>query len=163
AGAAALFEKAVTAREEVLKSVPTSPARQRNVIVARAELGDHLLKTGDATGAREQYERLVAVSRDFRLGDDSPVGVTNLALAYYRLGTAELECGDRPASQKSYGECLKMREQVAARNPNNISAQTGYMLALARCGDHARAAEIAEKVRAMQPKSPGNLVQVGCC
>src|SRR5262245_22639478 len=77
AGAAALFEKAVTAREEVLKAVPTSPARQRNVIVARAELGDHLLKTGDATGAREQYERLVAVSRDFRLGDDSPVGFTN--------------------------------------------------------------------------------------
>src|SRR5262249_30987291 len=69
----------------------------------------------------------------------------------YCLGTASLALGDRKTAQHHFQEALPMREALfrEAREKKILRVQD-YMtltLTLARCGNHARAAELAAEVR----------------
>ncbi len=85
------------------------------------------------------------------------------ARAHYKLATALLRLGEAKAAATHFGESLGIYELEAKASPQNMVLKKYLMVALARCGNHARAVEIAEAVRKRSPKDEESLFKVACC
>jgi tetratricopeptide (TPR) repeat protein len=83
-----------------------------------------------------------------------------LATSNYRLGTANLWLGRTSEAEKHYHESLKMREKLVPRDPTNTHRKLELMLSLARCGQHAKAAELADAIR--KTGNPAFLFSAAC-
>jgi hypothetical protein len=119
------------------------------------------LRSGDLEAARVQYTRTLALTRALAESDrQNAVYQRDLGMALYRLGTLARSAGD-PAAVDHFRECLQIREDLAAKDPNNAHRQVELMRALPSGGHHARAAAIAEKLRAGKPDSE-LLFEIAC-
>jgi serine/threonine protein kinase len=85
-----------------------------------------------------------------------------VATAKYRLGTVNLFLGRLDPAHKYYEQSLKMREKLAADDPANTQRKYELMLALARCGQHQRAAELAGAIHKATARDPTFLFCVAC-
>ena len=86
---------------------------------------------------------------------------TVLATTLYYDATCALQAGDSPRPPPGYRRCLEIRKALATE-PKAKMSQVDLMVALARCGEHAEAAKIAELLIATPPKDeflyvPGRL------
>jgi eukaryotic-like serine/threonine-protein kinase len=86
----------------------------------------------------------------------------DLATSNYRLGTATLSLGRKSESEKYYLESLKAREKLSPRDPTNTHRKLELMLSLARCGQHAKAAELADAIRKATSGDPAFLFSAAC-
>ncbi len=84
-----------------------------------------------------------------------------LALTLYYEATCALHSGDKIGADSGYRESLQIFKKLA-NEPKVKKPQAELMLALARCGDHAEAATIAETLVAAPPKDEGLYVQAAC-
>ena len=80
----------------------------------------------------------------------------------YRMGVLARRGGDAAAADRHFAESLALREAIAALDPLNDARRMELMLALARCGEHVRAVELAEALRAGS-KDPELLCEVARC
>jgi hypothetical protein len=87
----------------------------------------------------------------------------DLALAHYRLGNLARRSNDSATAREHYLKSLELREDLVALDESNDRRQLELMLALAHCGDHARAAGIAEKYRSGESPDNELLIDVSRC
>ncbi len=140
------IDRAIADFRDLIKDQPLNLSFQRYLAFVESDAGDtELIKAKDAKAARQRYEDAIAIRRVLA----EPAEVTNfrrdLAGTLYRAATAALAAGDHVGADKEYGECLAIRQSLAAASPNDGSLKLEVMLALARCGKYAEAAEIASR------------------
>ena len=85
----------------------------------------------------------------------------SLGQTLYYEATCALHSGDKDGAAAGYRECLKICKELATE-PTAKPYKADLMLALARCGDHAEAAKIAEALVATPPKDEAIYVQAAC-
>ena len=86
-----------------------------------------------------------------------------LAMTHYYEATSHLHAGDKKGAADGFRQCLQIfKELTAAADPKVKMPQIGLMLALARCGDHAEAAKIAQALVATPPQNEYIYVQSAC-
>jgi serine/threonine-protein kinase len=156
-------DKYVNTFEELAAAHPDNSMMRGNLLVAYVRSGDLLLQLRENEAARDYHAKAVQPLRDMLVEDAQNATVKrNLSVALYGLGTACLRLGDSTASDR-FQECLNLRKELAARDQSDARAQTDLMLALPRCGEHAPAAEIAERLRERATQNPKNLYNIACC
>ena len=84
-----------------------------------------------------------------------------VAETLYFLATCQLRLGDVPSADSNYQRCLEIRKTLA-KDPAVKGMEVNLMLALARCGQHAAAAKIAEALVATPPKDAHLYFQSAC-
>jgi serine/threonine-protein kinase len=160
--ARSFYEKCLQIREALFAANPDKPAAKRALAASSGNFGDISVRAGDLPAARHQYERSLGLYRE--LADSDPQNADarrNLANAFYRLGTlARLE-SDPAAAQSNFRNCLNIRQELAEKDPKNERCQVELMRVLPHCGQSARAAQIAERLRAGKP-DPEMLIEIAC-
>jgi eukaryotic-like serine/threonine-protein kinase len=113
----------------------------------------------DAKAAIEFHRKALAVFRKRAQADPSDLdNKRTLGITLYYEATCVLHSGDKIGADAGYHECLKIFRELA-NEPMVKKPQAELMLALARCGEHAKAAEIAEKLVETPPKDEGLYVE----
>ncbi len=84
-----------------------------------------------------------------------------VAETLYFLATSQLRLGDVLSADSNYQRCLEIRKTLA-KDPAVKGMEVNLMLALARCGQHAAAAKIAEALVATPPKDAHLYFQSAC-
>src|SRR5262249_26072414 len=86
---------------------------------------------------------------------------SRLAQTLYFEATCALHSGDAAGAAEGYRRCLEINEKLVTE-PGAKMPQVNLMLALARCGQHARAAAIARGLVATPPKDEQIYFQAAC-
>ncbi|HEY1378015.1 MAG TPA: tetratricopeptide repeat protein, partial [Gemmataceae bacterium] len=163
AAARADYEKCLQVREALYRAKPDSPRHKRELAAACGNFGDVHVRSGDPEAARRQYDRALTLCRELANADPQNVDFRrDLGVALYRLGTLCQSIHDAAGAEKYYGECARIREDLAAKDPKNNLRQVELMRILPHVGRHARAAAIAEKLRATTAPDTELLFEIGC-
>jgi serine/threonine-protein kinase len=127
-----------------------------------AAMGDLELQFGDPAKALQSYDAAHKILQE--LAGNSPEASVRrvFSLSFYRLGTAHLLTGNAVEAKSNYEESLKLRQELAEADPRNSYKQIDLMVALARCGQHVEAAEIAGRLRERGARDPSVLFYVSC-
>ena len=100
----------------------------------------------DPKAAREFHRKALDVFRKRATLDPAESETKHsLGLTLYYEATCALHSGDKDGAAAGYRECLKIFKELDTE-PNAKPSKADLMLALARCGDHAGAAKIAEEL-----------------
>jgi hypothetical protein len=70
---------------------------------------------------------------------------------------------DPRGAAQHFKECLKIRETLSSKDPANYRKQMDLMLVLPHCGQHQRAAQLAEKLRVGKQKDRELLLTIARC
>lgn len=169
--------KVHTALADDAKAEPyLKEAADRLAKLAAADPSDQGLMLQGARASREYGDFLLM--RD-RLADAAPRYAVDLSLVskiltlpelillqaessdvYYRTATLALKRGDQKTADADYRRCRDIRQMLAEAVPTNDGVQLRLANAQARCGDHATAVGILEKLLAKRPD--GDLFFMGC-
>jgi tetratricopeptide (TPR) repeat protein len=157
------FGKCVTTCERQAEDPNDFSAKEdlANIYGAR---GDAQLRLGKVTAAAESYQLALRHIQAVMTHDpDNSYQVPLLALTHERVASLAARRGNRAEAERHSREALQLREALVQIEPNNLAWQASYVLALARCGQHAEAAAGAEKLQKQAPHSPELLLQVARC
>jgi serine/threonine-protein kinase len=124
--------------------------------------GDKIFLRGDTAKAKTFYGAAIGPSEQLAAVDERPVVQRILAQNYYRLATACLRLQD-PAADGYYDKCLAVRDRLYRANPKDDRSVIDLMIAQARCGQHERAAALADDLQRRRPKDAGVQLQAACC
>jgi len=152
-------------REERLAQQRHSVNAQHDLAIVRENLGDTQLQTGKPELAKAEYQKALDIYEALANADPSSgVHQDSVARACYRLATAELRLTDRKSSDRDYRRALKIREQQFQKS-QTVGTLKPLMVVQARCGQHAKAAGLAERIQRhpLAGKDPQNLFDVACC
>jgi eukaryotic-like serine/threonine-protein kinase len=107
---------------------------------------------GDPAGARALHREALALLEERAKADPGNFEIKHvLAETLYYVATTALHSGDAKAAADDYRRVLNIRKELASQ-PKAKMSQVDLMLALARCGEHAEAATIAEMLVKSPPK-----------
>jgi len=163
AGALVHYDECIAQREKILATDPGDMQATFELAESSGNYGDLLIRLGDNDGAGRQYERALALFRGLmELDDQNILFKIATGASSYRIGVLARRRGDEATATRFFAESLALREAIVALDPNNAARRMELMLALARCGEHVRAIEIAEAVRAGS-KDPELLCEVARC
>lgn len=164
--AQAHFLKSLQLREGLVRADPGSVPFQKGVVESHQKFGDMLLhlRGRDALDTvRKHYAVAHALTQ--KLYDKNPENTElrqALASSHYRLGTVAGRQGNKPEADKQFRACLTLRDALARDDPKNLYKKVELVLAQARSGDAARAADLVGKLRAEAAKDAGILYYLGC-
>jgi tetratricopeptide (TPR) repeat protein len=139
-------------RQSVLKEFPWS-------LKAKREMADSDLRLGDAFFYAKQPDRAYPFYRDALKWSEqvmwsepsSKYYQGRVCQSHYCVGCSALRAGDRNTAEHHFREALKIREEhyqeLKAKNQVDRYTLGTLMLTVVRCGDHRRAADLAEQVR----------------
>jgi tetratricopeptide (TPR) repeat protein len=139
------FRNALQQCEEVFQENSKSPTAKLELAHTLGNIGVFSLRTGDLDAAQKYVARCLTLMEELVKTD--PANAMNqryLGLAHYRLATLARKRNDTEIAARSNQACLTIREKLA---PINESRQIDLLLVLPRCGQHARAAELAAKIQ----------------
>ncbi len=154
------FAEAVRLCEELVKQHPKYADFRTDLAAVYGARGDGQLWLGRADAAADSYRRSLESLRAALAADpEAPALQPLLALAEERLAGNALRRGERAEAERRYREALKVREELAGLEPDNLVGRAAYVLALARCGKYAEAVRGAEELRRRAPKSAEVLLQ----
>jgi len=166
--------KAIKLHEDLLKQREATFAERRWSLKARRELADAQGKLGDdlmLAKRNDEGHKMYVASRDLfqqvRAAEpDDPIYRGLVAHAHYRCGTSFDRLGDAKAARHEFEEGVKLRLSVyneVTDQRQKLNMQPQLMLALARCGKHEEAAEMASSVRKNLGVMPIHLAEAGSC
>src|SRR5262249_50522416 len=145
-------------------SPATRPSRERDVLIIHNRLAELSLKLMDFSAAREHYDRaLLQAKKLLDLDPKSSRGKIALAMAHVKLGNGQLQAGEKATAKETFSQALGLLRPLAKEDPQNLELQTQVVMVVARRGDHAEAARLAEALRKLAPQSFLNLYNIGCC
>lgn len=157
------YDECLAQREKILANDPGGLQATFELAESCGNYGDVLIRLGDNAGARRLFERALAGFRGLMELDERNVNFSiATGASAYRMGILARRAGDKAEAERHFAESLALREAIAALDPNNDARRMELMLALATCGEHVRAVEIAESVRAGS-KDPELLCEVARC
>lgn len=158
-----LYDQCAKLREKLAKERPDSWPAQNDLAQSYNHQGEVLYPQGDNPArARTFHQKAIAIYRKRATAYAADFDLQYvLAWTLYFEATCALHSGDKAGATTGYGQCLKICKELVneqrAKRP-----QTLLMLALARCGDHAGAAKMAEELVATPPRDEGVYVQAAC-
>jgi hypothetical protein len=117
---------------------------------------------GDAKSARAFHQK--ALELFGKRAQTDPADFENkqeLLQTFYFDATCALHTGDKEGADKGYHECLRLCEELATE-PKSKGPQIFLMLSAARCGDHKRAAKIAQSLVSSPPDDEAIYIQAAC-
>src|SRR5262249_15680495 len=118
----------------------------------------------DVASARKHLERARELMQE--LVDQDPNNLhyrRDLGSAYNQLCRLERRAKDESAARQSFTQCRAIPKARATTDQSKSNYQTELMLVLAQCGEHDRAAGIAEKVASGQSADNEILADVAKC
>ncbi len=158
-----LFDRCAAIREQMAAEKPDFWPAQNDLALSYNNQGSMRFPLGkDPKAARLFHRKALDVFRNRAMLD--PADIENkhsLGLTLYYEATCALRSGDKDGAAAGYGECLKIFKELDTE-PTARLPKAELMLALARCGDHAGAATIAEALVAKPPKDEAIYVQAAC-
>jgi tetratricopeptide (TPR) repeat protein len=160
-----LFRQALAEREALVQASPwpasTVLLLKTDVGQSRMYLGDFLLmfRKDRAAAAAEFVACRESFSALLKEDPDSLDLRQRLAATWYRLG---LSATDPGKAKEAYAECLKIRKELAAIDPQDTLAGVELALALARAGETGDAERIVERLLKQAGKDRQVLFQVAC-
>jgi tetratricopeptide (TPR) repeat protein len=160
------YRDGLAEREKLLRECPENLKLRFNYEVARTHgnFGDVCLYSNDMAGALEHYEHYRQLMQEIVEADPGVVGFQrDLGLAHYRLGSYFLRCKDPTAAAASFEKCRVIRDAMALKDPLNDRRRMELMLVLAHCGEHEKAAAIAEPFTKRDSADNELLVDVARC
>jgi tetratricopeptide (TPR) repeat protein len=96
---------------------------RRDLAIDYANVGDVLLKTGDAQGALRRYKQAVDIDEKLAAVDPKDAWARRyLIYNYGRLADAFNKTGNRAAALSFYNKALSLAEQRVKADPNNARA-----------------------------------------
>jgi serine/threonine-protein kinase len=157
------YDKSLAIREQVLALLPNDWPVVYDIARSLNNSGYLEYPDGDNPKAAREYHRKAAALIEKRLlaEPDNFDTKARLAETLYYEATCALQMGDKAGSDASYERCLQYHKELA-RDPKAKSLQADLMLALARCGDHAEAAKIAESLVATPPRDENLYYRSAC-
>ncbi len=156
------YDVCLAMRKKLVEDNPSSTRSKLDLVDLCGKVGDQALFRGDTESALRYYREAIAPNEQLAKTSGQPGVRKLLGLNYYRLATAYLRRGDAAAAEENYKKCLDVRTRLNNDIPNNTALQIDLMIAQARCGLHAEAAALAEKLRQRSPTNPDVLLQVAC-
>ena len=158
-----LYDLCTSMREQFVAERPNSWPELNDLALSYNNQGSMRFPQGhDPAAARPFYRKALEVFQKRAKAD--PLDLENkrtLAWTLYYEATSALYSGDKDGASTGFHQCLEIREELA-NEPKAKMPQAELMCALARCGDHARAAKIAEALVATPPKDEGTYIQSAC-
>jgi tetratricopeptide (TPR) repeat protein len=141
---------------------PASVSSRGNLGGALNNIGTALLYAQEYDEARRSFSDAVRLLEPLALEDSRNTFVRRtLGKSYYALATALL-AQDKDLARANYRKCRDLRQQLAEIDQRDVRAQTDLLLALARCGQHAEAARLADRLSDTAEKNSGQLFQLAC-
>jgi serine/threonine-protein kinase len=163
AGARRYYDEAIKLREELAEKAPQSTRYQSDVASAYDALGDLHLHVNQPALALEHYQKVHVIHEMLAKKDPENVEMlSSLSTSFYRLGTARLYINDQAGADRDYQESLRIKEQLAKTDPSSAAHRAGIMLAQARLGRHAEAAQAALEIAEDGTKDPSMLFRAAC-
>ena len=139
---------------------PTDQGLMLQAARASREYGDFLLMRNRLADAGPRYEGDLTQMRKI-LGFPELIQLQSEASdVYYRAATLALKRGESAKAMADYERCRDIRRMLADAAPGNVGYLSRLANALARCGDHATAGGILQKLVAKNPD--GDLFNMAC-
>jgi eukaryotic-like serine/threonine-protein kinase len=156
-------ERSAELTESILAERPQNFGILYNLVRARNNSGMLLYPMGhDPAGAREYHRKALALmNRWLEAEPANAEALQRLATTLYYEATCALKSGDRAGAAAGYRRCLEIREKLAT-DPTAKMPRIAMMVALARCGQHARAAAIARDLVARPPENEMVYFEAAC-
>jgi eukaryotic-like serine/threonine-protein kinase len=150
--------------QELSPADPDNVEYKKDLATCYDKLGDlNLFWSQDLPNTLIQYERGHEIREALLKNEPESAELqAELATSNYRLGTANLWLDRKSESEKCYRESLRIREKLSPRDPTNTHRKLELMLSLARCGQHAKAAELADSIRKKTSGDPAFLFSAAC-
>jgi serine/threonine protein kinase len=144
-------EELVKQRQALLKERPTSLRTKHYLSDSEFRLGDAVIYLGQRERALELYTDGLKWAEQVRWAEpESPWYRGSVAQGHYCIASA-LPKNEKDKALAHWREALKIREElykeVEAKKIMRTQDKTTLCLTLARCGEHRRAAAIADEVR----------------
>ena len=156
------FGKCLAERDRLARAKPDNPRYKWELAAACGNMGDFHLHCGEPEVARPLFDRALSLSRELARADPENTDFQReLGVALYRAGVLARVTGDSKA-EALFKECLTIREALA-KDLKNERRRADLMLVLARTGEHARAAALADTSRGGTVRDPEVLVEAARC
>ncbi|MCA8960175.1 MAG: serine/threonine protein kinase [Planctomycetes bacterium] len=153
-----------------------SEALDRDLSRSHHRLGNVRLLSGDARGARDEFDRALALLEPIRSESDEAVRRA-VAVAHLSRGDARAELGDTEHALEDYSIAVDLLGALAETDRSNVRWSRDYGIALNRVvrirmnqGDHARALEecltatdIAVRIREADPSDADAQRELSLC
>jgi eukaryotic-like serine/threonine-protein kinase len=158
-----LYDRCKSIREQVLAEKRDFWPAQNDLALSYNNEGTmRFPHRGDPKAARVFHRKALDVFRKrAELDPEDFANKRSLGLTLYYDATCALHSGDKDGAAAGYGECLKIFKKLDTE-PAAKLPKAELMLALARCGDHAGAATIAELLVEKPPKDEAIYIQAAC-
>jgi tetratricopeptide (TPR) repeat protein/predicted Ser/Thr protein kinase len=131
----------------LLERQPNSRPHHWNTALFSSQLGAIQLMAAKPADAVVRYQRALDILDELSRQDPQNALLRrHLAEAQYGIASSYAELGN-PAANEHYQAALQLRKRLAEDDPNSAEEQTGLMLSLASCGQHAEASQIAQQLR----------------
>lgn len=153
------YGKAVALRQQLFKEQPKALFFKQQLGQVLGMRGEFRLRTGQLDQARNDLDQAVNLSEEVSKVDLNQVDYQrDLALALYRRAEVALQQKDLSQAATDFQRCRQIREELAKKDPKNLRRRMELMMVLAHCGEHARAAALAEKVLKETAKDDNELL-----
>lgn len=158
------FNKCLEIRERLYRDHPTDPRIMQELALWCGTQGSASSRSGDHAEALKHYRRSLELCKQLVDIDPKKVDYQRfLGTAHYRLGTALLDLTQPVPAKQAFAESLKIRQTLADADPTNAKRKIELLGALAHCGEHEKAARIAEQLSKEKPKDQEILIASACC
>jgi serine/threonine-protein kinase len=139
------YNQAAARRRELAAEMPDFwPAINDLALSNNNEGYVRLTQDKDAIAARKSFrEALTPIAKRAKLDPKDLETQRLLATTLYYEAAAALHAGDSTGAREGFKRCLEIR-QALATDPRIKMEQVDLIVALARCGQHAEAAKLAE-------------------
>jgi serine/threonine-protein kinase len=155
------YERAYNIRKALAAEKPGHLPNLRDLSRSLNSLGELcLVVQNDPASARTYYEKALDAFRKIHAVEPTTTHKADISFGCYFLATALLRLGEKDKAQALYRECLDIRRTLA-KGPEAKVSQINLAIALARCGEHAEAAQIARKLLS-SPENSMVFIEVAC-
>jgi tetratricopeptide (TPR) repeat protein len=141
------YSRCLSLRQAILEADPRNFVLKGTIAMAMQMYADMNLSLGDARAALQVYEDSVKLTKQLIEVDKDVEYPSLLSMHYYGMGQAYTRQQNPALAQKYFGDSLQIREKLAEPDPNNVKRQMYLMEVLPHCGQHVRAANLAERLR----------------
>lgn len=155
------YEQCRVLRTKLAEKSPNDLELQRDLGFLYERLGNYYLFTGEPGRAKDNFT--LALTKYRRLRELNLKDTTHtqwVARALYLLGVASLRLHETKQSEAGFAEALRLREELAKKDPANVTFQKDWLLSLARAGRLAEAEKLAARFRKDSAQDGGSLVWV---
>jgi tetratricopeptide (TPR) repeat protein len=156
------YERALAQSRSRITGAPN--LARRFLAESLGKLGDLQLQLGDSDSAIGYYQQCFEAQAELvRTDPENSDAVLKLALAEYRLGSVSLALKNPENAAGHFGAARDLAGSESAKDPTNAYKQVQHFLALARCGEHQQAAQMAGALHERVAADPGMLFYVASC